>query len=79
MWRSREKGRILARAIAYPYATPRRSFVQRRRPSAHELPPGDPDLAGAGRCSPTAPTLARGSARKLAARPTGAAGAAGRA
>lgn len=38
-------GEILARAIAYPYEAPSRSFLQRNG-EAHELPLGGPDLSG---------------------------------
>lgn len=36
---------ILRRALAYPYATPERSYLYRDG-EAHELPAGGPDLAG---------------------------------
>jgi hypothetical protein len=62
-------GEILARAVAYPYAAPLRSFVQLAG-EAHELPPEGPDL------SDRRPLLAYGAnaapavlATKLAARP----------
>jgi hypothetical protein len=38
-------GEILARAVAYPYEAPLRSFVQHNG-QAHELPLGGPDLTG---------------------------------
>ncbi len=62
-------GEILARAAAYPYEAPLRSFLQHEG-RAHGLPPGGPDLAG------RRPLLAYGAnasptvlARKLAAHP----------
>jgi hypothetical protein len=62
-------GEILARAVAYPYEAPLRSFVQRDG-QAHELPLGGLDLTG------RHPLLAYGAnaspsvlARKLATRP----------
>jgi hypothetical protein len=40
-----EAAAILARALAYPYATPDRSYLYRDG-EAHELPEGGPDLTG---------------------------------
>jgi hypothetical protein len=40
-----EAAAILARALAYPYATPDRSYLYREG-EAHALPADDPDLAG---------------------------------
>jgi hypothetical protein len=40
-----ETAAILKRALAYPYATPDRSYLYRKG-EALELPPGGPDLAG---------------------------------
>jgi len=66
---SAHTGEILARAVAYPYAAPLRSFVQVGEETL-ELPPEGPDLSG------RRPLLAYGSnaaapvlARKLAALP----------
>jgi hypothetical protein len=66
---SRTPGEILARAVAYPYEAPLRSFLQVGA-HARELPPRGPDLAG------RRPLLAYGAnasppvlARKLAALP----------
>ena len=62
-------GEILARAVAYPYEAPLRSFVQHGR-ETRGLPPGGPDLSG------REPLLSYGAnaspavlARKLAALP----------
>jgi len=67
--RSGDVGEIVRRALAYPYAVPRCSFVQLGRRTL-ELPRGGPDLAG------RAPLIAYGSnaapealSRKLAALP----------
>lgn len=64
-----EVAAILRRALEYPYATPDRSYLYRHG-NAHELPPGEPDLAA------RAPLLSYGAnaapealARKLAALP----------
>jgi hypothetical protein len=66
---SGEAAAILRRALAYPYATPDRSYLYRDG-EAHELPEGGPDLAG------RTPLLSYGAnsapealARKLAALP----------
>jgi hypothetical protein len=66
---SGEAAAILRRALAYPYATPERSYLYRDG-EAHELPPGGPNLAD------RTPLLSYGAnsapealARKLAALP----------
>jgi hypothetical protein len=66
---SGEAAAILRRALEYPYATPKRSYLYRDG-EAHELPAGDPDLTA------RTPLLSYGAnaapealARKLAALP----------